>query len=104
MGTPQPPDAGVYINNRQTYQKVRDLARTVDRTELKLDEVITATNDIRGDVANHEARLRTLDAVPKGDALASRVATLERAKWPLPSIGILSGVAGATAGLFAFLR
>ncbi|MEV0494662.1 hypothetical protein [Streptomyces atratus] len=43
------------------YQEVRNLARTVDRIELKLDEVITATKDIRGDVADHEARLRTLE-------------------------------------------
>ncbi|WP_030928533.1 hypothetical protein [Streptomyces sp. NRRL B-24720] len=104
MGTPQSPDAGVYISNGQTYQEVRDLARTVDRIELKLDEVITATKDIRGDVADHEARLRTLEGLPKGDALDARVATLERAKWPLPSIGVLSGVAGAAAGIFALLR
>lgn len=104
MGTPQPPDAGVYISNGQTYQEVRDLARTVDRIELKLDEVITATKDIRGDVADHEARLRTLEAMPKGDTLDPRIAILERAKWPLPSIGVLSGVAGAAAGIFALLR
>lgn len=36
MATPQPPDAGVYISNGQTYQEVRDLARTVDRIKLKL--------------------------------------------------------------------
>ncbi|MEU8704218.1 hypothetical protein [Streptomyces sp. NPDC048565] len=62
MATPQPPDSGVYISNGQTYQEVRDLARTVDRIELKLDEVLNETKDIRGDVADHEARLRSLEA------------------------------------------
>lgn len=104
MATPQPPDAGVYISNGQTYQEVRDLARTVDRIELKLDEVLNETKDIRSDVADHEARLRTLEALPKGDALDGRVTTLERARWPLPSIGILTGVAGAATGVLALLR
>lgn len=101
---PQPPDAGVYISNGQTYQEVRDLARTVDRIELKLDEVITATKDIRGDVADHEARLRSLESQPKGEALDVRVATLERARWPLPSLAALAGVAGAATGVLALLR
>lgn len=104
MGTPQPPDAGVYISNGQTYQEVRDLARTVDRIELKLDEVLNETKDIRSDVADHETRLRTLESAPKGAALDTRVTTLERARWPMPTIGVLAGLAGAATGVFALIR
>ncbi|MEV7871518.1 hypothetical protein AB0P17_36710 [Streptomyces sp. NPDC088124] len=86
--TAPPPDPGVYISPAQTYQEVRDLARTVDRIELKLDEVLNETKDIRSDVADHEARLRTL----------------ERARWPLPTIGVLAGVAGTASGLIALYR
>lgn len=78
----------MYISNGQTYQEVRDLARTVDRIELKLDEVLNETKDIRSDIADHETRLRTL----------------ERARWPLPTIGVLAGVAGAATGALALLR
>lgn len=101
MGTPQQPDTGVYISNGQTYQEVRDLARTVDRIEHKLDEIVTATKDIRNDVADHETRLRNLEAMPKGDAIDVRLTTLERAKWPLPTVGVLAGVGGAVTGALA---
>jgi len=37
MGTPDP---GVYISPAQTYQEVRDLARTVDRIESKLLDAV----------------------------------------------------------------
>ncbi|MEV8395615.1 MULTISPECIES: hypothetical protein [Bacillati] len=82
------PDPGVYISPAQTYQEVRDLARTVDRIESKLDGILDENKDIRSDVADHETRLRTL----------------ERARWPLPTIGVLAGVAGTASGLFALYR
>lgn len=82
------PDPGVYISPAQTYQEVRDLARTVDRIEAKLDGVLDEQKDIRTDVADHETRLRVL----------------ERARWPLPTIGVLAGAVGATSGLIALLR
>ncbi|GAA3230389.1 hypothetical protein GCM10020256_44130 [Streptomyces thermocoprophilus] len=37
---------------------------------------------MRDDVADHEARIRAL----------------ERARWPVPTIGVLAGVAGAATG------
>jgi hypothetical protein len=58
----QAQDPGVYIPSEQIYQEVRGLARTVDRIELKLDEVLTETKDIRGDVADHETRIRALES------------------------------------------
>lgn len=82
------PDPGVYISPAQTYQEVRDLARTVDRIESKLDGVLDEQKDIRTDVADHETRLRTL----------------ERARWPLPTVAALAGVAGTATGVLALLR
>ncbi|GGZ28097.1 hypothetical protein [Streptomyces nitrosporeus] len=86
MVTPQ--DTGVYISPAQMYQEVRSLAQAVGRIEAKLDGVLDETKDIRLDQADHEARLRAL----------------ERARWPLPTIGVLAGVAGTATGLLALLR
>ncbi|CAL9302683.1 MULTISPECIES: hypothetical protein [Streptomyces] len=83
------PDPGVFISSAQMYQEVRDLAQTVGRIESKIDGILDETKDIRADIADHELRIRTL----------------ERARWPLPTIGVLAGVAGAATGALAlFVR
>ncbi|MFI2431999.1 hypothetical protein [Streptomyces sp. NPDC018693] len=79
------PDPGVYISTAQMYQEVRDLAQTVGRIENKVDSFLDEAKDIRADVHDHEIRIRTL----------------ERARWPLPTIGVLAGVAGAATGAVA---
>ena len=81
MATPE----GVYISTAQMYQEVRDLAQTVGRIESKVDSFLDETKDIRSDVQDHELRIRTL----------------ERARWPMPTIGVLAGVAGAATGAMA---
>ncbi|MYW50609.1 hypothetical protein GTY64_03820 [Streptomyces sp. SID8376] len=81
MATPE----GVYISTAQMYQEVRDLAQTVGRIESKVDSFLDEAKDIRSDVQDHELRIRTL----------------ERARWPLPTIGVLAGVAGAATGAMA---
>lgn len=83
-----PQDPGVTIPLGQMYQEVRALAQTVGRIEAKVDGFLDETKDIRADQADHEARLRAL----------------ERARWPLPTIGALTGVAGAAAGVLALIR
>ncbi|WP_326700192.1 hypothetical protein OG909_24660 [Streptomyces sp. NBC_01754] len=50
------------IPTAQMYQEVRDLARTVDRIESKIDGILDETKDIRADVADHETRIRSLEA------------------------------------------
>ncbi|MFE9886129.1 hypothetical protein [Streptomyces scopuliridis] len=85
MTTPPQDPTGVFISSTTTYQEVQKLGRGVDRIELKLDEILRETTDIRGDIADHEARLRTL----------------ERARWPLPTITALAAVA---AVVIAFYR
>ncbi|MFG2679165.1 hypothetical protein [Streptomyces sp. NPDC048392] len=79
------PDPGVYISTAQMFQEVRDLAQTVGRIESKVDSFLDEAKDIRSDVQDHELRIRTL----------------ERARWPLPTIGVLAGVAGAATGALA---
>ncbi|MEV7222671.1 hypothetical protein AB0N98_22670 [Streptomyces sp. NPDC093681] len=79
------PDPGVYISTAQMYQEVRDLAQTVSRIESKVDSFLDEAKDIRSDVQDHELRIRTL----------------ERARWPMPTIGVLVGVAGAVTGALA---
>jgi hypothetical protein len=61
---------------------VRGLSKAVHRIEAKIDGVLNETKNLRDDVADHEARIRAL----------------ERARWPVPTIGVLAGVAGAATG------
>ena len=79
------PDPGVYISPAQTYQEVQNLVRAVSSLEAKVDRFLDEAKDIRQDVQDHELRIRTL----------------ERARWPLPTIGVLAGVAGAATGAVA---
>ncbi|MGW3652226.1 hypothetical protein [Streptomyces sp. NPDC000878] len=83
MTTPDP--AGVYISSAQMYQELRSLSDGLTRVETKLDGIGQGLTDLGKDVADHETRLRTL----------------ERARWPLPTIGVLAGVAGAATGAVA---
>ncbi|MEQ4610338.1 hypothetical protein ABMX48_29570 [Streptomyces cavourensis] len=83
-----PQDPGVYISPAQMYQEVRALAQAVGRIESKIDGILDETKDIRSDLGDHEVRLRAL----------------ERARWPLPTIAALAGVAGTATGLLALLR
>ena len=83
-----PQDPGVYISPAQTYAEVQNLTKAVARIESKVDRFIDEAKDIRADVQDHELRLRTL----------------ERARWPLPTIGVISGVGGAVAAAVALLQ
>ncbi|WP_105968361.1 hypothetical protein [Streptomyces geranii] len=55
------------------------------RPRRSLDGIGQGLTDLGKDVANHETWLRTL----------------ERARWPLPTIGVLAGPAGAATGAVA---
>lgn len=81
-------DPGVYISPSQMYQEMRSLHDAVSRVETKLDNMRDGYTEVRKDVADHETRLRTL----------------ERSRWPLPTIGALAGVSGAVAGALALLH
>lgn len=93
-------DSGVYISPAQTYQEVRDLAKAVGRIESKLDAILDDNRDIRGDLADHEARLRALEGAPKTTDIEPRVTTLEKARWPLPSVAALTALGALTVTLY----
>ena len=80
-----PQDPGVYIPPAQMYQELRSLSDGLTRVETKLDGIAQGLTDLGKDVADHETRIRTL----------------ERGRWPLPTIGVLAGVAGAATGAVA---
>jgi septal ring factor EnvC (AmiA/AmiB activator) len=84
MGAPVP-DPGVFISSAQMYQELRSLSDGLTRVETKLDGIGQGLRDLDKDVADHETRIRTL----------------EKARWPLPSIGALAGLAGAATGAVA---
>ena len=84
MTAPADP-SGVYISSAQMYQELRSLSDGLTRVETKLDGIGQGLNDLGKDVADHETRIRTL----------------EKARWPLPTIGVLAGVAGAATGAVA---
>jgi hypothetical protein len=67
------------------YQELRSLSDGLTRVETKLDGIGQGLTDLGKDVADHETRLRTL----------------ERSRWPLPTIGVLAPVAGAATGAIA---
>ncbi|MEU3095496.1 hypothetical protein ABZ690_11925 [Streptomyces sp. NPDC006967] len=100
MTTPEP---GVHIPTAQMYQELRSLSDGVTRVETKLDGIAQGLSELGKDVADHEGRLRALEAMPKGSDIEPRVSTLERARWPLPTIGVLAGVAGAATGAVALI-
>ncbi|MFE4548270.1 hypothetical protein [Streptomyces sp. NPDC056785] len=75
----------MYISSAQMYTELRGLSDGVTRVETKLDGIAQGLTDLGKDVADHETRIRTL----------------ERARWPLPTIGALAGVAGAATGVIA---
>jgi len=81
------PDQGVVVTPAQMYQELRALSDGVTRVEAKLDGIAQGLHDLGKDVADHETRLRSL----------------ERARWPLPTVAALAGVVGAGTGLFSLL-
>lgn len=102
MSSP-PSDPGVYISSRQMYQELRSLSDGLNRVETKLDAIHGETSATKDDVADHESRIRALEAMPKGSDLEPRVATLERSRWPLPSIAALTAVGALVVALYQAL-
>ncbi|SFX13415.1 hypothetical protein [Streptomyces atratus] len=73
----------------------------VELAELR-GEIWTAFAELNGrlDLALQRTEATESDI----SALEGRVASLERKQWPLPTIGVLAGAAGATTGALALLR
>lgn len=74
------PLGGVQIGAREIYDEVKEVGRKVDR-------LVDAHEEIRTDVADHESRIRSL----------------ERGRWPLPSIAALVAVASLVVAILGYL-
>lgn len=104
--TAQPPDPGVYISPAQTYAEVQRLGRKVDQIDGKLDRILDETHEIKGDLSDHETRLRALELgeTPRQVRDEVRLAALETRRWPLPTIGAVTGVAGVATAVVALFQ
>lgn len=95
MGAPSPSQngaVGVTIGLDAMYLQIQGMAGGLTRVESKLDNLTERLADdiqqARDDVSDHEERIRTL----------------ERSRWPLPTLAALTGVAGAATGIVAMIR
>ncbi|MGV9271338.1 hypothetical protein ACWDRR_42625 [Kitasatospora sp. NPDC003701] len=82
------PDTGIVITAAQMYEEVRRVGDGLIRLEAKLDALGAADRDVDTRLADHESRLRRLEA----------------GRWPLPTIGVLGGLAGTVVAVIALLR
>ncbi|MGW0885341.1 hypothetical protein [Streptomyces sp. NPDC002671] len=103
MTTQPPPEPGVNVSPAQMYQEVQHVSRLVSRMDGKLDGILTDNREIKGDVSDHEGRIRALKVgeTPRQQRDAARLASLESGRWPLPDIGALTGVARVVTGVAA---
>ncbi|PAM97255.1 hypothetical protein CJI59_35565 [Streptomyces sp. Alain-F2R5] len=86
------------------YQELRSLSDGVTRVETKLDGIAQGLTELGKDVADHESRLRAIEAQPRPAEIEPRVTSLERARWPLPSLAALTGIGALVVALLAFLN
>ncbi|MEV6125137.1 hypothetical protein AB0M23_32295 [Streptomyces sp. NPDC052077] len=101
------PADGVHIPATQTYAEVQDLVRTVGRIEAKVDRVLDEAVDIRGDIGDHETRLRAVEQgrterqraqTSRIDQNDARITAVERRMFTVTgAIGTLCTVAGYLA-------
>lgn len=104
---PPPPDPGVYISAPQMYAEVQRLGRTVDQINGKLDRVLDDNREIKDDLSDHETRIRALELgeTERQRRDEARLVALETRRWPLPTIGAVTGVAGVLVAVAAmFIR
>lgn len=74
------PLGGVQIGAREIYDEVKSVGS-------KLDRLTNAHDEVQKDVADHEARIRTL----------------ERSRWPLPSLAALISLGALIVALIGLL-
>ncbi|GAA2112386.1 hypothetical protein GCM10009759_55060 [Kitasatospora saccharophila] len=88
MTAPPPPDLGVYISPAQTHAEVRRVADGQIRMEAKLDAILADQREHRETIADHEQRIRRLEA----------------GRWPLPTIAALAGIGGLVLAAVPLLQ
>jgi hypothetical protein len=98
MSAPQ--DPGVLITPTQMYAEVRELSKKIDRMDVKLERILDDNQEIKGDLSDHEARIRALELgeTERQKRETGRIDELETRRWPLPAIGAVAALVGAAGG------
>ncbi|WP_433329939.1 hypothetical protein [Spirillospora sp. CA-294931] len=92
MTSPDP--LGVQIGAREIYDEVKSARDEVRAVGSKVDRLVDGhdglrsdIDDVRTDLADHETRIRSV----------------ERARWPLPSLGVLLALGALIAAVIPLL-
>ncbi|MFI6904897.1 hypothetical protein ACIBKY_26790 [Nonomuraea sp. NPDC050394] len=85
----QPDPLGpVQIGAREIYDQLLQTDRKLDKIDGKVEQVAQAHGELAKDLSDHESRIRTL----------------ERGRWPLPSLAALIALASLVLTLIALVR
>ena len=85
---------GVQIGAREIYDRLADVDRKVDAVGSKVDRLVDAHDVIRGDIGELREDIRDHE---------DRLRTLERGRWPLPSLAALCSIAAVAIALIGLM-
>lgn len=85
---------GVQIGAREIYDRLGDVDRKVSEVGSKVDRLVDAQGAIREDVAELREDIRDHE---------DRLRTLERGRWPLPSLAALCSIAAVAIALIGLM-
>ncbi|WP_289007864.1 hypothetical protein [uncultured Thermomonospora sp.] len=85
---------GVQIGAREIYDRLGDVDRKVDAVGSKVDRLVDAHDVIRGDIGELREDIRDHE---------DRLRTLERGRWPLPSLAALCSIAAVAIALIGLM-
>lgn len=78
----------VQIGAREIYDQLLQTDRKVDAVRSEVAQVARAHGELVADLTDHEARIRTL----------------ERGRWPLPSVAALIALASLIVAIWSFIQ
>lgn len=78
------PNGGFVVTPEQMYTAIQDLRSEITKLGTKMDVYIAHDEETKKDVADHESRIRSL----------------EKSRWPLPSLAAVISVLGVVLALF----
>ncbi|MCF2531762.1 hypothetical protein [Yinghuangia soli] len=91
------PDGSVIITPTEVYRELRATHDAVRDVAAKLDGIAQDIGDHTETIEDHETRIRALErtALKEDDVTSLRadVESLKHARWPLPSIAAVTGLA-----------
>ena len=94
------------VRVRMMLERLVDQATSMRDTVDSHDEQLRGLAQVPGQVADHEARLRTLEAaqpVPRLNDHSARIRALEANRWPLPSAALLIALGSLVVGVITLL-